>query len=441
MEKILIIGRPNVGKSSLFNRLIKKRRALVLDQAGVTRDILKAKTSWWGHSFEVWDSGGFAKGQGLPLKIKKQIQRAVKKADRVLLVLDAKAGFQAEDRALFKLIQNKKHLLIVNKVDQPLKMEDELHSFFKLGSEFIQASFEKNENVHLILEWILKNKSLKNSIKEDKKMTIFISGAPNAGKSSLCNQILKEERMITSPTPHTTTDAAGGAFQFKNQNFEILDSAGVRRKSLRSSDLEKLSSVKTMKHFKKADLILLVVDSVKGFTKQDIRLLSYFIENNKAFMILMNKWDLMQGEPKIKWRKKIKESLPFFESAPVLFISALSGAGLPALMKKIDEWIHKMQIQIPTARLNRFFSQTLSQAPLPVFGTRNIKFYYMTQVKTGPPSFLVFTNRQAGVPSSYKKFLIKRIQKGFGLEGLPVEIHFSGKNSGKTSGRSSKRTE
>lgn len=424
MKKVLIIGRPNVGKSSLFNRLIKKRKALVLNFPGVTRDILKAQTRWWGREFEVWDSGGWIQNSKSSIfsSVKKFIEKAIQKVDLIIFVMDAHTGLHDEDKMIFKLIKNKKYLLVVNKMDH--YKNDQVSEFWKLGSPFITSSFEKNENIHQIVEWIFKNTEKKEEQTKEKKISILVTGQPNVGKSSLCNKILKANRMITSPTAHTTVDVVDEFFKFEGKIYNLLDTTGMRKKSRRLNDLEKLAVARTLKIFKKIDFILLVVDSQKGFSRQDIRILSYCMDQYKSVMLIINKWDLMKEHSKLKWKKKIEESLPFFSDLPLVFVSAKTGLGVHLLMKKVDELIQKIRLSIPTSQLNDFFSQTIQKAPPPLYGTKNIKFYYLTQVKTAPPGFIVFANEPKGVSSSYKKFLIKKIQNKWSLKGIPIEINF-----------------
>lgn len=426
MKKVLILGRPNVGKSSLFNRLIKNRRALVLNLPGVTRDLIKGTAHWWGNSFEVWDSGGLAWGSSFDLSqpIQKSVQAAVKQSDLAVFVMDAHVGLHEDDKQIFKWIQGKKYLLVVNKVDHPTRFESQLSEIYALGDHFIEASFEKNFNVDHIAAWIAQHAG-----SEEKKLKrhyadILITGQSNVGKSSLCNCLLKQDRMITSDQKHTTTDIVDEEFEFSGKKYKILDTAGIRKHSRRTEDLEKLSSAKTLSYFKKAGIIFLVIDGTQTLARQDIRLFSYCMNQFKPCIIAVNKQDLMSSSSKEKMREQIQNAFSFVSRPPVVFISALKGSGAAALMKKTNECIEKMRKRISTSELNQFFTKTVQAAPAPAYGTKNIKFYYLTQVQKPHPSFVIFTNEPKGVLPSYKKFLVKKIQKNWALEGIPIQTIF-----------------
>lgn len=424
MTKVLIVGRPNVGKSSLFNRLIKQRRSLVLDQPGVTRDIIKGLAHWWGHSFEVWDSGGLMWDTASLVfsAVQEQVQSACQEADLIIFVMDAHLGLHDEDKKIFKWIKNKKYLLVVNKVDHPRSFESQLSEFYVLGSDFIQTAFEKDDNISFIVDWIVKNSKVSES-KEKDKISLLMTGQCNVGKSSLCNLILKKNRMVTSSEAHTTVDVVDEVFQYNKKRYQILDTAGIRRKSKRLENLEKISSAKSLSYFEKTDLILLVIDGQKKFSRQDARLFSYCMEKHKTTILVVNKWDV-SSVSKLEMRKVIRQELRYFPDIPCVFISAKTGEGLGSLMKVISKCVEKNDFRISTSKLNKFFSEVVEKAPAPVYGTKNVKFYYLTQTKKTPPSFIVFTNEPKGVNSSYQKFLVKKIQEKYSLKGIPIQTTF-----------------
>ncbi len=429
MTKVLIVGRPNVGKSSLFNRLVKQRRALVLDQPGVTRDIIKGLAHWWGHSFEVWDSGGLMWGTSSIIfsAVQDQVQGACEEADLIIFVMDAHLGLHDEDKKIFKWIKDKKHLLVVNKVDHPHSFESQLSEFYVLGSNFIQTSFEKDDNIALIVDWIIENSKKISSPKKEDKTSILITGQSNVGKSSLCNLILRKNRMVISSEMHTTVDVVDEIFQYNKKKYEILDTAGIRKKSKRLEDLEKISSAKSLSYFEKANIILLVIDGQKNFSRQDARLFSYCMEKHKTTILVINKWDISQIS-KIEMKKRVQQELRYFPDIPCVFISAKTGVGLGGLMKTISECIKKNCFHVSTSELNKFFAEIIQQAPAPVYGTRNVKFYYLTQTKKTPPSFIIFTNEPRGVNASYQKFLVKKIQEKYSLKGIPIWTTFRKKS-------------
>ena len=426
MKKVLIIGRPNVGKSSLFNRLIKQRRALVLDQSGVTRDILKEKASWWGHSFEVWDSGGLSWDSisDFTSIIHDKVREVLDQADLLIFVMDAQMGLHNEDKKIFKYIRDKNYLLVVNKVDSDKSSENVVSDFYTLGKDFIPAAFEKDKNVDQIVDWILSYAKTRSQDSEEKsKTSILITGQCNVGKSSLCNLILKKDRMITSPKEHTTVDVVDEEFRYNKKTYEILDTAGIRKKSRRFETLEKISSAKSLSYFKKADIILLVVEAHREISRQDIRLFSYCMEQYKTAILVINKWDLSPVS-KIEMRKTVAEAFPYLSNVPTVFTSAIEGVGFNDLMKKVFALVEKSHFRTTTSKLNKFFINMTRQAPPQIYGTKNVKFYYITQTNHTPPSFIIFTNEPKGITPSYKRFLIKKIQEEYSLEGLPIGLNF-----------------
>lgn len=430
MNQVLIMGRPNVGKSSLFNRLIKNRRSLVLDEPGVTRDLIKGHASWWGHQFEVWDSGGLTDHSSFSKPIQKKVQSALQKADIILFVVDAQVGLHEYDKKILKWIQNKKFLLIVNKVDHQKKYENQLNEFYALSSSFIPASFEKSDRVDQIIEWVIQHLDSKTETKKEDDISLLITGQPNVGKSSLCNLLLKRDRMIVSPQAHTTVDVVDEYFEFAGQRYQILDTAGLRKKSKRTQDLEKISSAKTLSSFHKADLILLVIDSSQPLARQDLRLFSQSIEKFKPCILVCNKWDLGQKiMSKNEMRSQIKFELSFFSELPVVFTNALEKKGVQSLMESVDLCFKKSRTMISTPKLNHFLKETVESSPPPLYGTKNVKFYYLTQVKKRYPSFLIFTNEPQGVALSYQKFLVKKIQQQFNLQGIPIQTNFKSRKS------------
>ena len=430
MKKVLILGRPNVGKSSLFNRLIKNRRALVLNRSGVTRDLIKGTAHWWGHSFEVWDSGGLIWNSSSVLSqpIQKAVQTAIKQSDLIVFVMSAHIGLHEDDKQIFKWIQNKHYLLVVNKVDHPTHFESQLSEIYALGDHFIETAFEKNFNVDQVVTWILQHSSTEEKKKEKYQAVLLMTGQSNVGKSSLCNCLLKQDRMMTSDELHTTTDVVDEDFEWNEKKYKILDTAGIRKHSRRTEDLEKLSSAKTLSYFKKADIIFLVIDGTQALARQDIRLFSYCMNQFKPCIIAVNKWDLAGDLSKEEKKAQIQDALSFFSGLPIVFISALKGTGISALMKKTDQCIEKMQKRISTSELNQFFRKTVQKTPAPVYGTKSIKFYYLTQLQKPHPSFVIFTNEPQGIQPSYKRFLIKKIQKKWALEGIPIQTVFLPRN-------------
>ena len=430
MNRVLIIGRPNVGKSSLFNRLVRRRKALVINQPGVTRDILKQKASWWGVDFEVWDSGGLWSAEsawGTLIDIK--VRNAIQESNLVLFVMDARSGLLEEDKKTFRLVKKsgKPFFALVNKVDDLKKSELLLSDFYRLGIPLLPCAFEQDKGVLEVVEWILTHSKNKFTAIENTKVTnvsLLFAGKTNVGKSTLCNALLKEDRILTSPVPGTTVDVVSDQFEYAGRRYTLLDTAGKTKEA--KNKTQSLAEFKSDQSFREADIVLLLVDYSTGPSRQDARLLNFCGEQHKAVIVVVNKWDLAlkknKDNSKIEYRKNIQEKFCFYPDLPVIFISALNVSGLGVLMKKVNEMYQKIHLHISTSELNRFFMQVIRKAPAPVYGTRDVKFYYLTQTNHIPPSFIAFANYPKGVRDSYRRFLIHQIQNKWNLKGIPIRI-------------------
>lgn len=438
MSRVLIVGRPNVGKSSLFNRLIRKRQSLVVNQPGVTRDILKQKTSWWGNNFEVWDSGGlWAEESAYGKIINTKVKQAVQESDLILCVMDARSGLLEEDKKTFHLIRKsgKPFFVLINKVDEQKKEELLLSDFYSLGCRLLACAFEKDRGISEVVEWIVNQLSTKQSVPVEEEKSaerLLLIGKTNVGKSTLCNALLKQDRMLTSPVAGTTMDIVSDQFQYGGRLYTLLDTAGKTKSE--KDKTQSLADFKTRQNFKSADLILLLVDYLTGPSRQDAQLIHLCMKEHKAVIIVVNKWDLSEEEPENKlmgfpfkhkkeeYRKNIQDKFRFYPDLPVVFISALHSSGLGALMKKVEDVCQKLQMRISTSELNQFFTQVIRKSPAPVYGTQNVKLYYLTQTKQTPPSFIAFANYPQGIRDSYHRFLIRQIQDKWNLKGIPIRI-------------------
>ena len=429
MLRVLIVGKPNVGKSSLFNRLVRQRKALVINQPGITRDILKQRASWWGVDFEVWDSGGlWSEEKHWGNLIDKKVSSTISESDLVLFIMDARSGFLEEDKKTFQLIKKsgKPFLTLVNKVDSFEESELLISDFYTLGVNLFPCAFEKDRGVSEIVEWVLSyDKNLSEKKIKTPKACLLIAGKTNVGKSTLCNSLLKQDRSLTSPVAGTTVDIVEDSFSYRGQLYTLLDTAGVE-KSGKFYKKESLSELKSQQSFQRADLILILIDYSTGPSRQDARLLNFCAEEHKAVIIVVNKWDLAhkahENNSKVEYRKNIQNKFRFYSDLPVIFISALENSGLGDLMKKVDEMYKKIQFRISTSELNHFFMTVIRKAPSPVYGSRDVKFYYLTQTHQVPPSFIAFANYPAGVRDSYRRFLVRQIQNKWNLKGVPIRI-------------------
>ncbi|MCB0364551.1 MAG: ribosome biogenesis GTPase Der [Bdellovibrionaceae bacterium] len=425
--RVAIIGRPNVGKSTLFNVLTRTRKAVVRNEPGVTRDVQIEQTEWWGSQFEVMDTGGITDDkEGFSPLIREQVLSVLANVDLVLCVMDGRAGLVPEDRDIIRIAKEsgKEFLLVVNKVDRQTDYELASAEFYEFGMDVIPTSFEKRDNVDRIVEWI---RSRLPQAEQDAREGVRISlvGKPNVGKSSLANRLLGERRMLVSDIAGTTVDAIEAQIEYNGNKYILVDTAGLRRSAKRQDGVEFLSAVMSHRSMDQSDIVLLLVDGTVGPTDQDAKVLEYALTRHKGVILVANKSDLGQQEiPEYrKWfRSRIAEVFHFFPDIPVEFISAKTGAGLDRLFSRIEDVWEKLNFHITTSKLNDFFFRVIRQAPAPVWGTQNVKFYYLVKTQQRPPSFIAFANYPKGVTPAYRRFLAKRIQEEWGLEGIPIRI-------------------
>lgn len=427
VPKVAIVGRPNVGKSSLFNKLTRSRSAMVKDEPGVTRDILHDFTEWWGKGFEVVDTGGLTDSPDeISSLIKTQVSEYLKSVDAIVMVVDGREGMTAEDKDVFRQVNGlgKPFIVVVNKVDKTEKSEMYLSDFYLWGVDLLPASFEQAYNIDHIVEWIL-SFSTEETDEKPEGFRLSLVGKPNAGKSSLTNLLLGEERMLVSTVAGTTVDSVEEPFEYAGKTYLLSDTAGLRRAGKRSGELETLGTFKTRDAIDRSELVLLVVDAQVGLSHQDARIVEQCLAKHKALILVVNKMDLTNETNKnykAWFAEHLAKEFHFFRSIPYVFVSAKTGFGINTLFKKVEEVREKLGTRITTSKLNKFFTEVIKKAPSPVWGTENVKFYYLTQTKQKPPSFIAFANQPKGVTPSYRRFLVNQIQKEFGLEGIPLRI-------------------
>lgn len=426
-NRVAIIGRPNVGKSTLFNILTRTRKSVVRNEPGVTRDIIIEPAEWWGHEFEVLDTGGLTEATDIFSQlIKEQVSDILKSVEVLVVVMDGKSGLMPEDRDIIKIAKQTglPMCLVVNKVDQLHKAEMVVSEFYEFGLDIIATSFEKRDGVDEVVEWVIKHMP-ENATETREGVRLTIVGKPNVGKSSLCNKLLNEKRMLVSDQAGTTVDAVESQFYYNDNPYILVDTAGLRRQSKRKDGIEFLSAHMSKKSIARADVVLLLVDVMEGPSIQDAKLVETVIENHKPVILVANKVDIAKKEMEAyrkQFRQKTAEIFHFFQDIPLAFVSAETGSGLDRLFEDIEDVWDKINIKIKTSKLNDFFFQVIRKAPAPVIGTKNVKFYYLTQTHQRPPSFIAFANYPEGVTNSYRRFLTKNIQKQFGLEGIPLRI-------------------
>lgn len=427
-NRVAILGRPNVGKSTLFNIMSDSRKALVKNQPGVTRDIQSHNVEIWGHEFEIIDTGGLTEAEDeFSQLIQKQVRNFLPTVHLVILVMDGKLGLCPEDRDMVRLVKEsgKDFLIVVNKIDRADEVELVLSEFYEFGVDLVGTSFERRWGLSEVFEWIFPRLAPDQELTENRGISMAVVGKPNAGKSSLCNYLLGEERFMVSDVAGTTIDAVDSQLVYKDRKYVLTDTAGLRRSAKRKDDVEILSAFKSEGAIKRSEIVLLMVDALSGPTEQDAKMLNLILEKHKGVILVINKTDLAKKEleeHRKNLRAKVKEEFHFFPDIPICFVSAKTGAGVDKMLDLVDEVWRKLHFRIPTSELNEFFTQVIRQAPAPVYGTKNVKFFYLTQTQQVPPSFIAFVNFPKGVDGAYRRFLTKQIRKRWGLEGIPIRI-------------------
>lgn len=425
--KVAIIGRPNVGKSTLFNILTGTRKSVVKDRAGVTRDIIIEPTDVWGKKFDLIDTGGVTEAQDLFSKlIREQVKDFLQSVDFIIAVMDGRAGLMPEDADIIRIAKQtgRPILLVINKVDSEYETDMAKADFYEFGLDVIAASFEQRFGLGEIMEWIHK------VIPEEKGtiiegMQIAMVGKPNVGKSSLCNCLLGVHRMLVSEVAGTTVDSVDSPFIYNDKKYVLVDTAGLRRQSRREDDIEIISAFKSQESIRRSQIVLLVIDGLTGPSEQDAKIMQQILEDHKGVIIVANKSDVASKEVETyreTFRAQVEQHFHFFTDVPIVFTSAKTGSGINELFTTIEKVSEKLNIRISTSDLNDFFFETIRKAPAPVYGITNVKFYYLTQTKQSPPSFIAFANHPEGVTNSYRRFLIKNMKERFDLQGIPIRI-------------------
>jgi GTP-binding protein len=461
LPSIVIVGRPNVGKSTLFNRLTRTRRAIVTNEPGITRDRIYGTAHWEGRAFEVVDTGGIVPEDkaGIPGEILRQARVAIESAARVVQVVDGRAGPMPLDEELAQLLRRagKPPVLAVNKVDSP-KQAELAAQFYELGDEIFPISAEHGFGVDALLDAITQDFPRGEAIEAEPDINVAIIGRPNVGKSTLLNQLVGAERAIVSAEPGTTRDMVDTVVERHGKSYRFLDTAGIRRKGKTKLVAEKLSVIMARRHLERADVALLIADASVGVTSHDATIASYAEQSGRSVIIVMNKWDLAleAAQAKAAREKKaagkaagvsaskllsdyepmVRQKFKFLAYAPVVFLSALTGERVEKLYTLIDRVAEARRRRISTGELNRWLSSVdLERGTTPA--SRKVKIFYITQATTAPPTFVLFTNQTKPLHFSYQRFLENRLRAAFDFTGTP--IRFTQRLKKRESRRSEKR--
>lgn len=439
MSLIAIVGRPNVGKSTLFNRIRRRRQALVDDLPGVTRDRNYAQVNWEGKAFTIVDTAGFVSQEFKELDehTREQIRLALDEADTILFVADGKTGLHPEDKALVNILRrtSKPVHYAVNKIDGP-EHTSNMVEFFELGLDLIHPiSAAHGFGIAELMHDLLADIPLAEEEEAERgtgEIRVTIVGRPNVGKSTLTNRILGAPRVIVDSIPGTTRDAIDSPFVKDGQRYLLIDTAGIRRKGRTHQKLEKLSVLKALQSIDRSHVAIVMVDAAEGVTDQDLHIAGYVQERSRACIIGINKWDAIDKDAKTmkRFMEEVKGRFKFLPFAPILTLSALTGKRVQKVIPTVHEVFQQYNRRITTGLVNRALEQALQHHEPPQVGGHRLRFYYATQTSVRPPTFVLFCNRPDAIHFSYERFLINQFRESFGLTATPIRLIFRGRQRG-----------
>ncbi len=432
LPTVCIVGRPNVGKSTLFNKLVGKKISIIEDTPGVTRDRIYGEVAYQNKKFNLIDTGGIDISKELfNSEIKTQVEIGILEADKIIFVVDAKEGLTAGDKEVKELLQKsgKEVIVAINKVDNK-QAEDNVYDFYELGFDtYIQISGEHNRGIADLLDEVTKDFKEETSEKEE-TTKICVIGRPNVGKSSLVNALLNEERLIVSDVAGTTRDSVDIPFKYNKKDYILIDTAGMRKKGKIFEKIEKYSLLRSQRAIDRADICLLVINREEGIIEHDKHIAGYAIEKGKGLIIVVNKWDTVEEkEHDIKdFSKDIREEFKFVPYAPIVFLSALTKKRIHTLMPEVEKVSQNIIKEVKTSLLNNVIQDAYSLNPAPTYKGKRLKIYYVYQNDTKPPKFVFNVNNKGLVHFSYERYLENKIRESFDFEGTPIEIQFKNKN-------------
>ncbi|MBI4212240.1 MAG: ribosome biogenesis GTPase Der [Deltaproteobacteria bacterium] len=429
---VAIVGRANVGKSRLFNRLTGTRQAIVHDQSGVTRDRHYAEADWCGREFIAVDTGGIDLDPALDIErhIAKQSLKAISDADVVVAVFDAQTELTSLDEELIALLRRCSAPVIyaANKIDEALH-DDRVYAFHRLGIDHvIGVSAEHGRGVDDLLDAIIANlPEVKEPEAVSDTLRVAIVGRPNVGKSTFINRLAGEERVIVHEKPGTTRDAIDVEFSFQGKSYTFVDTAGVSRKLRRSNLIENVSAMQSLRAIERSQIVVQLIDAAQGLTHQDLGLAGHVVEQGKALIILVNKWDLAEKEWE-EFQDSIRYRLGELDDVPLLKTSALTGEGCRQIFSQLDLMMNSAKRRLSTSELNRLLEDALASHHMPTYKGKEVRINYATQAETEPPTFVLFSNLPRAVPYSYRRYLMKKFKEALGVTGIPIKLIFKKKS-------------
>ncbi|MCX7568948.1 ribosome biogenesis GTPase Der [Tumebacillus sp. DT12] len=426
---VAIVGRPNVGKSTLFNRLAGERISIVEDKPGITRDRIYSSAEWLDHKFRMIDTGGIEVGEEdeIVLRIREQAELALAEADVIIFLVDGQDGVTPQDQQVAQLLYRtrKPVILAVNKLDNP-KMLQSVYDFYELGfGEPFGISSAHGVGLGDLLEEVFKHfpEDYDKDYAED-TIKVSLIGRPNVGKSSLVNAILGEERVMVSDIAGTTRDAVDTPFSREGQDFVLIDTAGMRKRGKVYENTERYSVMRAMSAIERSDVCVLVINAEEGIIEQDKRIVGYALEAGRAIIIVVNKWDVLEKDDKtaVVFEKTIRSEFPFMPWAPILFVSAVTKQRVHKILETVKTVAENHSMRIPTSTVNTIIEDAVTMVPPPTDKGRRMRVYYSTQVAVRPPSFAVFVNDPELMHFSYERYLENKLRDAFGFEGTPMKL-------------------
>ncbi|HEV3269970.1 MAG TPA: ribosome biogenesis GTPase Der [Candidatus Rhabdochlamydia sp.] len=434
--QLALVGRPNVGKSALFNAICKKRIAIVDEAEGITRDRLYAEADFFGQSFEVIDTGGIHSDQRIAFQeeIRRQAEIAIEEADVLIMVVDFTVGVTVLDEYVAKLLlrTKKRVVLAVNKVDDFSKTQA-IYEFHSLGiKDIVAVSATQKFQIAELLEVAFLGINFPDQvIKETKGIGTAIIGRPNVGKSTIVNYLLKEARCVVSPIAGTTRDSIDVEIQLENQLFTLIDTAGIRKKKSEKEVVDKFAALRTERAMDRADVCVLVIDAEKGISTQEKRIANEIAALGKGCVLVFNKWDLVKGFRMEHCQKSFAIDVPFLTHCPLLFTSAETGRNIEKIFHTVAK-VHEQQLRrVTTGQLNKFIEQVVQKYHPPMIDGKRLRIYYMAQIGVQPPRFVLFVNKPELMLDSYKKYLINQFRLQYGFLGSPIEFILRGRKERK----------
>ena len=427
---VAVVGRPNVGKSTFFNKIVGRRVSIVEDTPGVTRDRIYAEAEWNGIKFDLIDTGGIEPDSKdiILSQMREQAQMAMDMADVILFIVDGKDGITTADEEVAGMLRRtgKKIILLVNKIDNPRKIPDNFYDFYALGlGEPIPISSVNMLNLGDVLDDIVKSFP-DNKYEETDDIKVSVIGKPNVGKSSLINALVNDNRVIVSPIAGTTRDAIDTPFEWEGNKYLLIDTAGIRRKSKVNEDIERYSVIRSIAAIERCDVCLVLIDAEEGLTEQDKKIAGEAHEAGKGIVVVVNKWDLVHKETNTMrdYRRKIESELLFMSYAPVIFISALKKERLAEVMAMVKFVAEKRALRVPTGQLNSLIADAVLMNQPPADKGKRLKVYYATQIGVKPPLFAFSINDRELMHFSYARYLENKIRAAFGFEGTSIKFLF-----------------